>query len=48
MAMDENLLKQRTKQFALRAMKLVEPLLTEANELTAIMVASHKTASPQS
>ena len=43
--MDELELKRRTKQFALRVMKLMEsPLLQETNELTAIMVASRKSA----
>ena len=51
--MNETDLKQRTKAFALRIMELiidgellkkplVESLLTEASELTAIMVASQK------
>jgi len=43
--MDERELKRRTKQFALRVMKLRGALpLQEANELTAIMVASRKSA----
>ena len=42
--MDQNELKTRTKQFALRILKLTAALLQEANELTAIMTASHKTA----
>ena len=42
--MDERELKRRTKQFVLRVMKLVEPLLQGANEMTAITVSSRKTA----
>lgn len=43
--MTEDELKQRTKQFALRLMKLVDALpINEANELTAIFTASVNTS----
>jgi len=55
--MNESELKRRTKQFALRVIRLcgalpkgprVEPLLGEANELTAIMVSSYRTSQQHS
>lgn len=43
--MTEDDLKKRTKQFALRILKLVvQPLWTEADEIVAIMTSSRKSA----